>query len=128
MTDGYVLDSSVLPCLLFGEPGAERVEAVHRGAKMSTVNYAEVVTRLVDKGEYDAEARTDLADLEIDVVPLDRRTSELAGTLRADTRAGGLPLGDRCCLALARSAGAVALTADRAWAGVAAGVRVELLR
>ncbi len=127
-TDRYVLDASALLCVLFREPGVERVEAVYRGAKMSAVNYAEVVTRLVDKGEYDEEARADLARLDLDVVAMDRALAELAGILRADTRAAGLSLGDRCCLALARATGAVALTADRAWARVSVGVQVELLR
>ena len=127
-TDRYVLDASALLCVLFREPGVERVEAVYRGAKISTVNHAEVVTRLVDKGEYDDEARADLAGLPLDIVPINRELADLAGTLRADTRAAGLSLGDRCCLALAKATGATALTADRAWARVSVGVSIEVLR
>lgn len=127
-TEAYVLDASALLCLLIGEPGANRVEAVLSRSRVSAVNYAEVVARLVDKGEYDDDMRSDLSDLALDMVPFDRDLAELAGILRADTRAAGLSLGDRCCLALAKRMGAVALTADRAWATLAVGVQVGLLR
>ena len=127
-TEAYVLDASALLCLLVGEPGANRVEAVLSRSQVSAVNYAEVVGRLVDKGEYDDDMRSDLTDLALSVVAFDRDLAELAGILRADTRKAGLSLGDRCCLALAKRTGAVALTADRAWATLSVGVRVELLR
>ena len=127
-TEAYVLDASALLCLLVGEPGASRVEAVLFRSQVSAVNYAEVVSRLVDKGEYDDEMRSDLTDLVLSVVAVDRDLAELAGLLRADTRTAGLSLGDRCCLALAKRTSAVALTADRVWATLSVGVRVELLR
>jgi ribonuclease VapC len=46
------------------------------------------------------------------------------------TRLAGLSLGDGVCLALGQHTGQIALTADRAWLGVAeaVGVRVELVR
>lgn len=52
------------------------------------------------------------------------------GMLVPATRAAGLSLGDRACLALARRLGVPALTAERRWAEVAgvAGVEVRLIR
>lgn len=52
------------------------------------------------------------------------------GMLVPATRAAGLSLGDRACLALARRLGVTALTAERRWADVAgvAGVEVRLIR
>ena len=46
------------------------------------------------------------------------------------TRALGLGLGDRLCLALAARLGVPAVTADRPWAGPAAraGVALDLIR
>lgn len=123
-----VLDASALLCLIFGEPGAATIEALVDGSIMSAVNYAEVIARLVDKSEYDDDTRADLAHLAIDIIPLDRETAELAGVLRAPTRAAGLSLGDRCCLALARRLGGVAVTTDRAWARADAGVPVDVVR
>ncbi len=123
-----VLDASALLCMLFDQPGADKVETLLSNAELSSVNYAEVVSQLVEKNEYDGGMRSDLASLGLKVVPFDRETSELAGLLRAATRQYGLSLGYRCCLAPAKLKGAVVLTTDRAWAHVEIGVRVELVR
>lgn len=125
---GYVLDASALLCLFFREPGADRVEAVMAGARVSAANLAEVVAKLVDRGADASSLINDLAELDLDVVPLDRPQAEAAGLLRASTRGKGLSLGDRCCLALAGRCGATALTTDRAWASLATGVAVEVVR
>ena len=65
-----------------------------------------------------------------EVVAFDRDLAFDAGLLLPLTRAAGLSLGDRACLALARRLGARVLTGDRAWARVAdaVGVEVELIR
>lgn len=125
---GYVLDASALLCLLFREPGAERVEVVLAGARMSAPNLAEVVAKLVERGADGAAVVADLAELDLEIVPLDRAQAEAAGLLRAVSRSAGLSLGDRCCLALASSLGATAMTTDRAWAPLDCGVAVELVR
>lgn len=125
---GYVLDASALLCLLFREPGAERVEALMPGARVSAANLAEVIAKLVDRGIDEPAIVADLAELDLEIVPLDRAQAEASGLLRAVTRAAGLSLGDRCCLALARQLGATAVTTDRAWAGLQAGVAIEVAR
>ena len=127
---GHVLDPSALLCLLFDEPGAERVEEALHGALVSAANLAEVVSKLIDRGLDGDEALADLHELDLEVVPLDRSQAETVGLLRAVTRGAGLSVGDRACLALAKQKGAPALTADRRQAEVAgaAGVTVELIR
>ncbi|MGE3295661.1 MAG: type II toxin-antitoxin system VapC family toxin [Geminicoccaceae bacterium] len=125
---GHVLDASALLCLLFREPGAERVEAVLAGALMSAANLAEVVAKLVERGADGAAVVADLAELDLEIVPLDRAQAEAAGLLQAATRSAGLSLGDRCCLALASSLDATAVTRDRAWAKLDRSVAVELVR
>lgn len=124
----YVLDASALLCLLFEEEGADGVADRLVGALVSAVNYSEVVAMLVDRGMPADEIVPLLADLDVEVVPVDRAQGEAAGLLRAAAGARGLSLGDRACLALARSRGGVALTADRAWTGLDAGILVELVR
>lgn len=44
------------------------------------------------------------------------------------TQSGGLSLAERACLALARRFQVTAMTADKAWGAVDAGVTVELIR
>jgi PIN domain nuclease of toxin-antitoxin system len=124
----YVLDASALLCLLFGEPGAERVEARLTRALVSAVNYHEVLAKLTDRGVDPREARAMLAELDIDVIPVDREQADVGGELRPLTRNVGLSLGDRSCLALARTRTAVAVTADQIWATLDVGAKIEVVR
>lgn len=127
---GYVLDASALLCLLFDEPGADRVEQVLHEAVVSAANLSEVVAKLIDCGLEGEEALADLRELDFEVVAFDRGQAEGAGLLRAITREAGLSLGDRACLALAQQKGVPALTTDRrqAEAGSAAGIDVQMIR
>jgi len=129
-----VLDASALLALLKGEPGAERVaEALERGAYLSAVNLAEVLSKLADWGEDPAEAQARMAQVgllgaAVEVVPFTGEDALEVARLRALTRAYGLSFGDRACLALARRLGLPALTAERAWAELDLGIPVEVLR
>lgn len=124
----YVLDASALLCVLFEEEGADHVAARLPGALVSTVNFSEVVAKLVDCGMPPDEIIPLMADFDVELVPVDRVQAEDAGLLRAKTKAHGLSLGDRACLALARSRGGIALTTDPAWNALDTGVEVELVR
>ena len=124
----YVLDASALLCLLNQEPGAAAVSAVMAGAKISAVNLIEVISKLIDKGLDGGTIVSDLSELDIVVMDLDRRQAERAALLRLETRGQGLSLGDRACLALAYETGSIALTGDRAWATLKLDIEVELFR
>ena len=124
----YVLDASALLALLNREPGADRVAAVMAGARISAVNLIEVISKLIDKGLDGPTVVAGLSELDIIVVDMDRPQAERAGLLRRETRALGLSLGDRACLALALDSGSIALTGDRAWAALTLGIEVELVR
>jgi PIN domain nuclease of toxin-antitoxin system len=119
-----VLDASALLALLKGEPGAERVaEALERGAYLSAVNLAEVLSKLADWGEDPAEAQARMAQVgllgaAVEVLPFTGEDALEVARLRALTRAHGLSFGDRACLALARRLGLPALTMEGAWAGL----------
>jgi PIN domain nuclease of toxin-antitoxin system len=66
--------------------------------------------------------------LNLPVRIFDEETAILAGQLRAATAHRGLSLGDRACLALAIRENATAVTADRKWADLRVGCRIELIR
>ena len=122
-----VLDASALLALFNDEPGAQAVlDALDGHCLISAVNQTEVLTKLLDKGLTNAEAASVMQSVEIDVVAFDASQSLEAAWLRRETRAIGLSLGDRACLALARSRKAVALTADRPWLQVADAVAVTV--
>lgn len=123
-----VLDASAVLADLLDEPGAERVRAVIHGAFVSAVNYAETISKLVDKGFEPIEARKRVDELPCIVVPVEKACAAEAGMLRAATRKTGLSLGDRMCLALARQLELPALTAERLWSGLDLDVEVALIR
>jgi PIN domain nuclease of toxin-antitoxin system len=124
------LDASALLALLLGEPGAETVKAALDGALLCTVNLAEIVSHYAKLGASRQDIEMMLRPLPIRVVPVDAALSYEAGMLRPLTLPGGLSLGDRYCLALARREGIPALTAERRWPdiAVAADVIVNLIR
>ncbi len=126
----FVLDASAILALLLGEPGADKVKAALDGSVMSTVNLGEVVSHYAKLGAARQDIEAMLRPLPIRSIPLDAALSYDAGMLRPITLEGGLSLGDRCCLALARREGLPALTAERRWPLIAeaAGVTVELIR
>ena len=123
-----MLDASALLCLLFEEEGAENVVARLTRALVSAVNYSKVIAKLVDRGMPADDVIPLIAELDIELMPVDRAQAEEAGLLRAITKAHGLSLGDRACLALTRYRDGVALTADRAWTGLDAGIAIEFVR
>jgi PIN domain nuclease of toxin-antitoxin system len=96
-----VLDSSAVLAVVLEEPGAEHVEALLPGAKVSAVNVGEVVAKLRDLGMPEATVEIVLSGLQVDVRAHDRDAALASGLLRPATRSAGLSLGDRACLALA---------------------------
>jgi PIN domain nuclease of toxin-antitoxin system len=123
-----VLDSSAILAQLHGEPGADRVEAVLPGAAISAVNFAEVITKLLDEGLTPSEAESATEQLRCEVVEADKHRSSLAGLLHQKTRRTGVSLGDRYCLQLAMELGVPVLTTDRRWASLGLGVDIVLIR
>jgi ribonuclease VapC len=123
-----VLDSSALLAFIHGEPGGEVVAGFVGDAVMSSVNHAEVVTKLVERiGSLDA-ARAALGMAAVDVIDFDTAQAEQTGALVTHTRSRGLSLGDRACLTLAARETAPVLTADRIWATLKLDVEVRLIR
>jgi ribonuclease VapC len=124
-----VLDASALLALLYREPGADAVEEVLDGAVVSAVNWSEVLQKLAQRGVRPASATVAaLLELGLRIEPFTLVDARRAAELWEAGRETGLSLGDRACLALAHRLAAEALTADKAWKTVDAGVTVRLLR
>lgn len=124
----YVLDASALLTVMLGEPGADAVNAVLDRARIGAVNLSEVVAKLQERGVPDDAITLSLADLDLPVVPFDQDQALRAGKLRLATRGAGLSLGDRACLALASSLGAIAVTTGQAWTKISIGVEIAFAR
>jgi PIN domain nuclease of toxin-antitoxin system len=122
-----VLDASAVLALLQDEPGGNRVLESLPGALICSVNLSEIVAKLAELGMPESDIRLALS-LGLEVVSFDEALAFSAGALRSATRAAGLSLGDRACLALARSRALPALTTDRAWRDIDVDVDVEVIR
>ncbi|MGH6898180.1 MAG: type II toxin-antitoxin system VapC family toxin [Geminicoccaceae bacterium] len=123
-----VLDSSALLAMLFFEPGYERVAELVPQSCMSTVNLAEVLGRLARDDRALDEALDQIEQMGTLWIGFDRELAIAAAALLLPTMPWGLSLGDRACLALARLRNLPAVTADRAWAKLDLGIRVEVVR
>ncbi len=127
MTD-VVLDASAALAVLNDEKGASEVRSLLPGALISAVNAAEVAVKLVDGGTEVAKTNEFIQRLGLRVFPFDERDVMATARLRQGSRAAGLSLGDRACLALAERHGVPAVTADREWRKVKLDVEVRLIR
>lgn len=125
----YLLDASALLALIFEEKGAEKVApAIKKGVVMTSVNVAEVLTKMVREG-YALEEAELIYNMRISVMNVDTELASRAAYYDAYTRKYGLSLGDRICLAAAAIRKLPVLTADKTWKTLALkGVAVQLIR
>jgi ribonuclease VapC len=125
-----VLDASAVLAFLQEEPGQEVVAEVLAAGRaiICAVNLSEVAAKLVDGGMAPALAEEALRALDLHVRPFGEPLALECAWLREPTRAAGLSLGDRACLALGKSLSFPVLTTDRIWSDVAVGVTVQLAR
>jgi PIN domain nuclease of toxin-antitoxin system len=124
----FILDASALLALLNNETGSDLVRELLPDAIISTVNLAEVVTRLSLLGMPEEQIREVLTLLGLNIKSFDEEQAFRTGLLAAQTHSLGLSLGDRACLALASSTSATAVTSDRIWNDLDLGAKTQLLR
>lgn len=123
-----VLDASALLAYLLQEPGAEVVDGLLSDARMTSVNWAEVVQKSLSAGVEVQGMREELQALGMQVEPFVAADGERAGQLWALTRQQGLSLGDRACLSLGLRLGLKVVTCDQAWAELPLELEVQVLR
>ena len=128
MAPKAVFDTSAILALIRAEPGWDRAAAALPGAVLCAVNAAELYSKLADwqmPPHEQARYHTVIEDI---VVPLDNDLALRAGAFRRSTKAYGLSIADRACLALAQRLGVRAVTADKIWTKVEVGVEIEVIR
>lgn len=128
-----VLDASALVALIYEEPGAYRVrDAIGEGAMISTVNWAEVLTKLVvaggDPHEITSMALPGGPATKLQLVAYDDEQARESARLVRLTRSLGLSLADRAALALAQLRRLPVLTTERAWRTLRLPIKIEVIR
>ena len=124
-----VLDASALLAALNGEPGADKLTLeLLNTAVVSTVNLAEVQSKLVARGLSPDSAWTAALVPVKEAIPFTPQQAKAAGSMVAKTRGLGLSLGDRACLALGLALQAPVYTADRSWKNLKLGVQIHVIR
>lgn len=124
------LDASALLALLFKERGHEKVAEALTSDEcwMSMVNLAEVLARFARDGHSSLHVLSRLQATSIEWMDFDASQAALSADLLPRTRALGLSLGDRACLALAATLGCSVLTADTSWKAAEVGVEIVVIR
>lgn len=111
------------------EPGADELTPqIMSAATISTVNLAEVHGKLIQRGFSSEDAWTAASGVIHQAVAFTAEQAKTAGDLVIKTRALGLSLGDRACLALGIAMRAPVYTADRSWKHLSLGVRIHVIR
>jgi ribonuclease VapC len=123
-----VLDTSAVLAWLRDEPGADAVGPLLPDAVMSAANWSETRQKLLQHGVDAHRVTSRLCTLGVRVEPLTHADAVTAANLWALTRAAGLSLGDRCCLALGARLQLTTVTADAAWADLDIDITVQLIR
>ena len=123
-----VLDASSLLAFLHDEPGADQVWSALSGGLVGAVNWSEVVQRSLQRQVNITGMRQEFVEAGVLFVPFTAEQAEIAAQLWEKTRALGLSLADRACLALAIERKVPVLTADRAWSALSLDLDIQFIR
>ncbi len=123
-----VFDASAILAAANSETGGKMIFDLRDASAVSTVNLAEVKSKLVQRGLSPSDAWTAALSFSSEIYPFDSEQASIAGGLIVATRQFGLSLGDRACLALAMVLDAPVYTSDKVWAKLDLGVKIHLLR
>ncbi len=124
-----VLDASALMALINQEPGAEVVARKLSHSCISVVNFAEVLTKMLEYGIEIEKAKRALDNFNLCLIPFDDEQIEGTSLLRIATKQYGLSLADRVCLNLGKILNLPILTADQIWGKLPdPHLKIELIR
>lgn len=124
-----VLDASALLAVLNREAGSDKLTPqLLSAATTSTVKLAEVQGKLVDRGLSPRDAWEATLSPTREATVFTAEHARTAASLITQTRALGLSLGDRACLALGLALKAPVYTADKSWKTLKLGIRIHIIR
>jgi len=123
------LDASAMLALIQHERGEEKLtDDLLERAVASTVNIAEVQSKLVKKSSDPERSWVSALSIVSAVEPFTRDQARIAGDLITVTERYGLSLGDRSCLALAIALNAPVYTTEQVWKNLHVGIPIHVIR
>jgi PIN domain nuclease of toxin-antitoxin system len=124
-----VLDASALMSLINGEPGSALVQRHLDNACISSVNFTEVLGKMLEQGVPALEAKRVLDNFNFEVIAFDEEQILGVSLLLLETKKYGLSLADRVCLNLGKLLNLPVLTSDQVWGKIAhSEIKVILIR
>ncbi len=81
-----ILDASAVLTLLYDEVGAEKVADYLPKAAISTINLAEVVTKLIEAGMSEMQTVETMGKLGLEIIPFSKHIAYMTANLRPLTR------------------------------------------
>ncbi len=122
------IDASAWLAFLGREPGGERVAEWLGGSLLSAVNYAEVLQKTLAMGATPDRVQAATRAFSVTIVPFEASYALRTAELALATRAQGVSLADRACLALGMAERIPVVTADRHWQQLGLDVELVLIR
>lgn len=125
----HVMDASAILAILRGELGCDYVQELldSEECAISSVNMAEVGSKLIDYGLPPEEFPRIARQLQIDIIDFNTEQSIQSAQIRKITRSAGLSLGDRACVALTQLMQGCVVTSDRAWLDITETTQIKVL-
>lgn len=127
-TKHYLLDASALLAAIHNEQGGDYVQQRIEGSAISSINWSEVLQKLDRAKANTPEIATALKALGLEVIPFNEEDATIAAGLWPDTKAMGLSLADRACLATGRRLKIPVITADKVWQAMSTFQAIEFIR
>lgn len=123
-----VLDASALLCYLQQEPGGSLVSNALEHSVISAVNWSEVAQKITSVGINPDNTRDLLLQMGLQITAFNCAHADICASLWPETKALGLSLADRACLALAMHHNWPVLTCDRVWSGLELKLDIRIIR
>ncbi len=123
-----VIDSSAILALINKESGWEKVADIIENSYLSTVNYSEIIDKLLYYKFTFKEIQQIFDKLKINVINFDRSIALETAKLKKLTKQYGLSLGDRACIATALLNDSDIVTADKIWLKLKLPVKIISIR
>ncbi len=110
-----IIDASAVLAMLQTEPGGERVAAVIHESSISSVNWSEVIQKILKHDAAGATLCSGLLITGLKVIPFTDEQAAHTAELWLPTKHLGLSLADRACIQLGIRTGNTVLTTDSVW-------------